>query len=59
MSLLSTAGPPATVALQTVRSRSVVAYERLDAHFFVSPGVAAAERIALTVTVHQGVGDPF
>jgi hypothetical protein len=47
MSLLSAAGPPPTVTLQTVRSRSVAAYERLDAHFFVSPGVAAAERIAL------------
>jgi hypothetical protein len=35
-----------TVALQTVRSRSVLAYERLDAHFFTAPGVAAAERVA-------------
>src|SRR5215218_5692116 len=47
MNLLTAEGRSATVSLQTVRSRSVVAYERLDAHFFVSPGVAAAERIAL------------
>lgn len=47
MNLLSAAGRPATLTLQTVRSRSVVANERLDAHFFVSPGVAAAEQIAL------------
>jgi hypothetical protein len=46
MSLPATSRP-ATVTLQTVRSRSVAAYERLDAHFFTSPGVAASERIAL------------
>jgi hypothetical protein len=30
----------------TIRSRSVSAYDRLDAHYFTSPGVAAAERVA-------------
>jgi hypothetical protein len=37
---------PKSITVQTVRSRSVLAYERLDAHFFTSPGVAAAERVA-------------
>jgi hypothetical protein len=31
----------------TVRSRSIRANDRLDAHFFTSPGVAAGERIAI------------
>lgn len=31
----------------TVRSRSIAAYDRLDAHYFTSPGVAAAERLAM------------
>ncbi len=31
----------------TVRARSVSAYGRLDAHYFTSPGVAAAEHLAV------------
>lgn len=31
----------------TIRSRSSWAYDRLDAHFFTSPGVAAAEKVAI------------
>jgi hypothetical protein len=37
----------------TVRSRSVLANDRLDAHFFTSPGVAAFERI----TMFEAAGD--
>jgi hypothetical protein len=46
MSTPTGAGYPKTITLQTIRSRSVLAYERLDAHFFTSPGVAAAEKVA-------------
>jgi hypothetical protein len=33
--------------VSTVRSRSVGAYDRLDAHYFTSSGVAAGERLAV------------
>jgi hypothetical protein len=35
------------VNVATVRSRAVPAYDRLDAHYFTSPGVAASERLAV------------
>jgi hypothetical protein len=35
------------VITSTIRSRSVLAHDRLDAHFFTSAGVAAHERLAV------------